>query len=46
MKAEQNKINDFLAPNKTHFVIPVYQRNYDWLKLQCKQLLDDKEKFI
>ena len=23
------------------FVIPVYQRNYDWKKENCKQLYDD-----
>lgn len=25
----------------TRFVIPVYQRNYDWKRDQCKQLFDD-----
>lgn len=24
-----------------HFIIPVYQRNYDWKKEQCQQLYDD-----
>lgn len=41
MKANETKIKDFLAPNKTRFFIPVYQRNYDWSIPQCKQLLDD-----
>jgi uncharacterized protein with ParB-like and HNH nuclease domain len=41
MKATETKIEDFLASNKTQFVIPVYQRNYDWATSQCKQLLDD-----
>lgn len=41
MKANETKVEDFLASNKTQFVIPVYQRNYDWTKDQCKQLLDD-----
>jgi len=41
MKASETKVEDFLSSNKTQFVIPVYQRNYDWSKLQCKQLLDD-----
>ena len=27
--------------NDTHFVIPVYQRNYDWTKEQREQLFDD-----
>lgn len=41
MKANETKVEDFLSSNKTQFVIPVYQRNYDWSKDQCKQLLDD-----
>jgi uncharacterized protein with ParB-like and HNH nuclease domain len=41
MKANETKIEDFLSSNKTQFVIPVYQRNYDWATSQCKQLLDD-----
>ena len=41
MKANETKVEDFLSANKTQFVIPVYQRNYDWSTQQCKQLLDD-----
>ena len=41
MKASETKVEDFLSSNKTQFVIPVYQRNYDWTTGQCKQLLDD-----
>jgi len=41
MKANETKVEDFLSSNKTQFVIPVYQRNYDWSVGQCKQLLDD-----
>ncbi|MDJ0647318.1 MAG: DUF262 domain-containing protein [Xenococcaceae cyanobacterium MO_188.B19] len=41
MKANETKVEDFLSSNKTQFVIPVYQRNYDWCTSQCKQLLDD-----
>jgi uncharacterized protein with ParB-like and HNH nuclease domain len=41
MKANETKVEDFLSSNKTQFVIPVYQRNYNWLIGQCKQLLDD-----
>ena len=41
MKANETKVEDFLSSNKTQFVIPVYQRNYDWATSQCKQLLDD-----
>lgn len=41
MKANQLQINDFLQKPDVQFVIPVYQRNYDWTTAQCKQLLDD-----
>lgn len=41
MKANETKVEDFLSSNKTQFVIPVYQRNYDWSSSQCEQLLDD-----
>ncbi|WP_375563007.1 DUF262 domain-containing protein [Bernardetia sp. OM2101] len=41
MKATESKIQEFLSSNKTQFVIPVYQRNYDWTTSECKQLLDD-----
>ncbi len=41
MKANETKVEDFLSSNKTQFVIPVYQRNYDWTTGQCKQLFDD-----
>ena len=41
MKASETKVDDFLSANKTQFVIPVYQRNYDWTTSQCNQLLDD-----
>jgi uncharacterized protein with ParB-like and HNH nuclease domain len=41
MIATQSRIEDFLSSNKTQFIIPVYQRNYDWTVGQCKQLLDD-----
>lgn len=41
MKANETKVEKFLATNDTTFVIPVYQRNYDWTITQCKQLLND-----
>ncbi|MDM8543820.1 DUF262 domain-containing protein [Desulfococcaceae bacterium HSG9] len=41
MKANEINLNRFLSQSDTQFVIPVYQRNYDWSHLQCKQLLDD-----
>ena len=41
MKANETNLNRFLAQNDTQFVIPVYQRNYDWTQAHCKQLVDD-----
>lgn len=41
MKANEINLNRFLSQPDTQFVIPVYQRNYDWTQAQCKQLLDD-----
>lgn len=41
MKANETRVQDFLSANKTRFVIPIYQRNYDWTVSQCKLLLDD-----
>lgn len=41
MKANETKVDKFLATNETTFAIPVYQRNYDWSLFQCKQLLHD-----
>jgi uncharacterized protein with ParB-like and HNH nuclease domain len=41
MKANETKVDRFLATSETTFAIPVYQRNYDWPLLQCKQLLFD-----
>ena len=41
MKASEVKLSRFLAQTDTQFVIPVYQRNYDWMQSQCRQLMDD-----
>ncbi|MBS1750354.1 MAG: DUF262 domain-containing protein [Bacteroidetes bacterium] len=41
MKANETKVDKFMATNETTFAIPVYQRNYDWTLTQCKQLLHD-----
>lgn len=41
MKASPIQLNKFLQKQDTQFVIPIYQRNYDWNEEQCKQLLED-----
>lgn len=41
MQANEKQFLRFLEGADTHFVIPVYQRNYDWTKEQCEQLFND-----
>jgi len=41
MKASETKVERFLAANKVQFIIPVYQRDYNWTNKHCKRLLDD-----
>jgi len=41
MKANEVALNSFLSQTKTQFIIPVYQRNYDWTEEQCRQLFYD-----
>lgn len=41
MKANELPINNFLQAPNVQFVIPVYQRNYDWTNNECKDLVND-----
>ncbi|MGM0580493.1 MAG: DUF4268 domain-containing protein [Bacteroidota bacterium] len=41
MKANELQITNFLQAPNVQFVIPVYQRNYDWTNAECQNLLDD-----
>ncbi len=41
MKANETRLDKFIATNEITFAIPVYQRNYSWEKSQCMQLLYD-----
>src|SRR5690606_24145085 len=41
MKANELQISSFLQKPNVQFVIPVYQRNYDWTETECRQLLKD-----
>lgn len=34
-------INDFIEPNRKQYLIPVYQRNYEWSREQCTKLFKD-----
>jgi uncharacterized protein with ParB-like and HNH nuclease domain len=41
MQAHNNNIEEYLSVPRTIFVVPVYQRNYDWKEANCKQLFHD-----
>lgn len=41
MKGDAIKFMQFMQGADKRFVIPVYQRNYDWKTENCKQLYDD-----
>ncbi|MFN8922244.1 MAG: DUF262 domain-containing protein [Sphingobacteriia bacterium] len=41
MKAVETKVEEFISKARTQFVIPVYQRNYDWSIQDCRQLFND-----
>ncbi len=41
MKGSAIYLCHFIEGNKTQFIIPVYQRNYDWLIANCDQLFND-----
>ena len=41
MKADSIHLFDFLGNGRTIFEIPVFQRNYEWDREQCKQLFKD-----
>ena len=41
MIATQLPIINFIQATNVQFVIPVYQRNYDWTANECKQLYND-----
>ena len=43
MEAHKKNFLNFIGLSTDCFVIPVYQRNYDWKKDNCKKLFDDIE---
>jgi uncharacterized protein with ParB-like and HNH nuclease domain len=43
MEAHKKNFLSFIGLSNDCFVIPVYQRNYDWKKENCKKLFDDIE---
>ncbi|MCI8442146.1 MAG: DUF4268 domain-containing protein [Provencibacterium sp.] len=46
MKGSECKFVKYMEGPDKRFVIPVYQRNYDWKRENCKQLYDDLVKII
>ncbi len=45
MDAKKFWLHDFISEKRT-FVIPVYQRNYDWKASNCERLFNDLENII
>ena len=41
MKGNAKQFNEFIEGSKIQFIIPVYQRNYDWKHNNCEQLFND-----
>lgn len=41
MDVREDTISEYLTIRKVRFIIPVYQRNYNWKDEQCRQLWDD-----
>lgn len=46
MKGSEQRLAAYMQGSNKRFVIPVYQRNYDWKIENCKQLYDDLIKVI
>lgn len=46
MKGSECKFVKYMEGSDKRFVIPVYQRNYDWKTENCKQLYDDLIKVV
>lgn len=41
MQAKECRATDLLTQNKVQFIIPIYQRDYEWTQAQCEQLFKD-----
>lgn len=46
MKGSECRFIEYMEGSKKRFIIPVYQRNYDWKIENCRQLYDDLIKVI
>lgn len=41
MRGKDEKLLDIFNSNRKRFIIPAYQRNYDWKQENCERLFDD-----
>lgn len=46
MKGSEANLLELMEGGKNHFVIPVYQRKYDWKTENCRQLYEDLKKVV
>ncbi len=46
MKGAECRLIEYMESAKKRFIIPVYQRNYDWRTEHCKQLYNDLVKVV
>ena len=46
MKGSETRMTAFMEGADKRYVIPVYQRKYDWRQENCRQLYDDLKKVI
>ncbi len=46
MKGSECRMIEYMEGATKRFIIPVYQRNYDWKTENCKQLYDDLKKVV
>ena len=46
MHGEPKLLLKFLDGSDNRYIIPVYQRNYDWKPKQCEQLFNDLVQII
>ncbi|MDO5145653.1 MAG: DUF4268 domain-containing protein [Eubacteriales bacterium] len=46
MKGSEAKMTGFMEGADKRYVIPVYQRKYDWKNENCRQLYDDLKKIV
>jgi uncharacterized protein with ParB-like and HNH nuclease domain len=46
VKGSEAKMIGFMEGNDKRFVIPVYQRKYDWKYDNCRQLYNDLKRIV